>query len=64
MKKLFYVVVALVVLISAAAALLFNAPPVQDALAKRVATALLGRGAEPVDGLRVVVCGSASPLGG
>ena len=64
MKKVFCVVAALVVLISAAAALLFYAPFAQDALAKRVATALLGRGAEPVDGLRVVVCGSASPLGG
>ncbi|HIF93688.1 MAG TPA: hypothetical protein EYQ60_11270 [Myxococcales bacterium] len=64
MKKLFYVVVALVVLISAAAALLFNAPSAQDAVAKRVATAFLGQKPESVDGLRVIVCGSASPLGG
>ena len=63
MKKLFYAVIALVVSISAAAAVLFNAPAAQDAVAKRVATAFLGQTPEPVDGMRVIVCGSASPLG-
>ena len=64
MKKLVYAAIALVVLIGAAAALLFNAPAAQDAVATRVATAFLSKTLEPVDGLRVIVCGSASPLGG
>jgi ribonuclease Z len=64
LKKLFYAVIALVVLIGAAVAVLFNAPAAQDAVAKRVATALLGQKPEaPLDGMRVIVCGSASPLG-
>ena len=63
MKKLFSVVVALVVLTSAAAALVFNVPAAQDAVFKRAATAVLGQTPEPLDGMRVIVCGSASPLG-
>jgi ribonuclease Z len=64
LKKLFYAVIALVVLIGAAVAVLFNAPAAQDAVAKRVATAFLGQKPEaPLDGMRVIVCGSASPLG-
>jgi ribonuclease Z len=64
LKKLFYVIFALVVLIGAAVAVLFNAPAAQDAVAKRVATAFLGQKPEaPLDGMRVIVCGSASPLG-
>jgi ribonuclease BN (tRNA processing enzyme) len=35
----------------------------QDAVFKRAATAVLGQTPEPLDGLRVIVCGSASPLG-
>ena len=64
MKKLFYVIFALVVLIGAAVAVLWGAPAAQDAVAKRVATAFLGQKPEaPLDGMRVIVCGSASPLG-
>jgi ribonuclease Z len=63
LKKLFCAVAVLVVLIGAAAAVLFNAPAVQDAVAKRVVTSILGQTPEPLDGMRVVVCGSASPLG-
>lgn len=63
MKTLFYVAAAVVVLISAAAAVVFNVPAAQDAVAKRVASAFLGQTPEPLDGMRVIVCGSASPLG-
>ncbi|MCP4004307.1 MAG: MBL fold metallo-hydrolase [bacterium] len=63
MKKFLYFLIALVVLVGAAAAVLFNVPAAQDALAKRVATTFLGRTPERLDGLRVIVCGSASPLG-
>jgi len=63
LKKLFYAVVAMVVLIGAAAAVIFNVPAAQDAVFKRAATAVLGQTPEPLDGMRVIVCGSASPLG-
>ncbi|MCP3920943.1 MAG: MBL fold metallo-hydrolase, partial [bacterium] len=63
MKKLFYVVAALVVLISAAAAVVLNVPAAQDAVFKRAAIAVLAQTPEPPDGMRVIVCGSASPLG-
>jgi ribonuclease Z len=63
LKKLFYAVVAVAVLIGAAAAAVFNVPAVQDAVFKRGATAVLGQTLEPLDGMRVIVCGSASPLG-
>ena len=63
MKKLFYAVVAMVVLIGAAAAVVFNVPAAQDAVFERAATAVLGQTPEPLDGMRVIVCGSASPLG-
>ena len=39
------------------------APSVQDAIYKRAVTAVLDRSPEPLEGMRVVVCGSASPLG-
>jgi ribonuclease Z len=63
LKKLFYVVLALAVLIGAAAAVVVNVPAAQDRVFKRGATAVLGQTPEPLDGMRVVVCGSASPLG-
>jgi ribonuclease Z len=63
LRKLFYVVVAMVVLIGAAAAVVFNVPAVQDAVFKRTATAVLAQTPELLDGMRVIVCGSASPLG-
>jgi ribonuclease Z len=63
LKKVFSVAVAMVVLIGAAAALVFNVPAAQDAVFKRAATAVLGQTPEPLDGMRVIVCGSASPLG-
>lgn len=63
MKQLFYVVVAMVVLIGAAAAAVLDVPAAQDRVFKRAATAVLGQTPEPLDGMRVIVCGSASPLG-
>jgi ribonuclease Z len=63
LKKLFYAVVAMAVLIGAAAAVVFNVPAAQDAVFKRAATAVLAQTLEPLDGMRVIVCGSASPLG-
>ena len=63
MKKLVYAVVAVVLLIGTAAAVVLNVPAAQDAVFERGATAVLGQAPEPLDGMRVVVCGSASPLG-
>ncbi len=63
MKRLLYFLIALVVLVGAAAVVLFNVPAAQDAFFKRAATAVLAQAPEPLDGMRVIVCGSASPLG-
>jgi ribonuclease Z len=63
LKKLFYAAAAMVALIGAAAAVVLNVPAAQDAVFKRAATAVLAQAPEPLDGMRVVVCGSASPLG-
>ena len=54
------VVVAVALLMSGAACV----PAAEDALFRRAVTAAMEKAPEPVDGLRVVVCGSASPLGG
>ena len=53
----------MVVLIGAAATVALNVPAAQDVGFKRAATAVLGQTLEPLDGMRVIVCGSASPLG-
>jgi ribonuclease Z len=59
-----FAIAALTAVLGAAAALSLNVPALQDVLVKRGATATLGRTLEPLDGvMRVVVCGSASPLG-
>ena len=63
MKKILIGILILAVLIGAAAAFVFNTATGQDALFKRAATANMSQAAEKFDGLRVVVCGSASPLG-
>ncbi len=63
MKKLFIIVIALLAIAAAAAAVVYNTPSGQDAIFKQAAGALMGRSAKPINGLRVVVCGSASPLG-
>lgn len=58
--RLCCVVIAAAVLISTAACV----PAVEDALFRRAAAAVLEQPPESLDGLRVIVCGSASPLGG
>ena len=63
MKKLLYIALLIAVLIGAGAALVLNTEAGQDALIKRAAASMLGQTPETFDGLRVVVCGSASPLG-
>lgn len=63
MKKFIYIVIALVVALGAAAAIVFNTAPGQDAVFKRAASAVLSQPPPQFDGMRVVVCGSASPLG-
>jgi ribonuclease Z len=63
MKKALYTIVILAVIAGGAAALVFYTDSGQDALFKRAATALMSQRADEFDGMRVVVCGSASPLG-
>jgi len=63
MKKLLAALVAVIVLIGVAAAVVLYVPAGQDAAFRRGATAVLSRAPEPLDGMRVIVCGSASPLG-
>lgn len=63
MKKLLYATLAMVVLLAAAAAVVYNTPGGQDAVFGRAAKAMMGQTPTPLNGMRVVVCGSASPLG-
>ena len=63
MKKTLYTILILVVVAGGAAAFVYNTATGQDALFNRAASALMARAADEFDGLRVVVCGSASPLG-
>ena len=63
MKKTLYALLILAVLAGGATAFMFNTAAGQDALFKRAATAVMTRAVDEFDGLRVVVCGSASPLG-
>jgi ribonuclease Z len=51
------------VVLGVAAAIIYNTAAGQDAFFKQAATAIMSQSPEPFDGLRVVVCGSASPLG-
>lgn len=63
MRKLSLIVVLIAVVIAVIAAIALNNPSTQDELFKRVANTMVGAPAPAFDGLRVVVCGSASPLG-
>lgn len=51
------------VLIAAIAAAVYNTSAGQDALFRVAATSLMSQDPVPIDGMQVVVCGSASPLG-
>ena len=63
MRKFVYVLLIGILLLGGIGAVLFNTPAAQDALFKRAAETMMGRAPDTFDGLRVVVCGSASPLG-
>lgn len=63
MKKLIYGLLILAAIVAVGAALVLNTHSGQDVLLKRVIKMMMGQRAEPIDGMRVVVCGSASPLG-
>lgn len=63
MKKTLYVIAILAVIIGGAAAFLLNTATGQDALFNRLASGLMNQQPDQFEGLRVVVCGSASPLG-
>ncbi len=63
MKKLIYVAGTVVLAIVAIVVAVYNTASGQDALFARAAKALMAQSAAPLNGMRVVVCGSASPLG-
>lgn len=63
MKKILIVILVIALLIGAALAFVLNTATGQDAFFKRAATAAMSQTADEFDGMRVVVCGSASPLG-
>mgnify|MGYP001821854206 CR=1 FL=1 len=64
MKRVLFALLAVLALIGVLAFLAFNTESGQDALLQRGVSNMLGQGAPPPpDGMRVVVCGSASPLG-
>ena len=63
MKKLVMVIVGFGLVLAAGAALIYNTTAGQDWLMQRAAGAVLGQTPDPVEHLRVVICGSASPLG-
>lgn len=63
-KKILSVTTTLLLIILAAGTVAYNSHTVQDALFKNAARAVLSQApAPPIEGLRVIVCGSASPLG-
>ena len=63
MKKLLITLGVLFAVVGLIAFLAFNTESGQDALFERAASTMLGQTPAPPDGLRVVICGSASPLG-
>lgn len=63
MKKVIVSLLVISALLVGASAAIFYTPAGQDALLKRVLSIAMNQASESFDGLRVVVCGSASPLG-
>lgn len=63
MKKLVIGILVIAALGAAAATVIYTTAAGQDAFFKRAATSVMSRTPEPLNGMRVVVCGSASPLG-
>ena len=63
MRKPFIIAAVIAVVIGGLLLVLFNVPAAQDKLFVRLVSAIGNSPASQPDGLRVVVCGSASPLG-
>jgi len=64
MKKVIVAIGAVIALAAVAAVVVYNTAGGQDAVFKQATSAVMNRAAPEIfDGLRVVVCGSASPLG-
>ena len=63
MKKLLIAVLILIAVIAVIGAIAYNTTAGQDAIYKRAIAAAMSPQDNSFDGLRVVVCGSASPLG-
>ena len=63
MKRTFQVTVAILIALILLGSILYRTAPVQDALMRTGVAAMLSSTPETFDGLQVVVCGSASPLG-
>jgi ribonuclease Z len=63
MKPLIYTALAIVTGALLVALLAYNTAPGQDALLRRALERAMAPPPAPPDGLRIVVCGSASPLG-
>ena len=63
MKKILYAILIILTILGVIATVVYNTAAGQDAIFKRAAGAIMGQSPDTFDGLRVVVCGSASPLG-
>jgi ribonuclease Z len=63
MQQLLYVLAGAALVIAIVAAGVYNSTAGQDALFSTAAKNQMGQSMAPVDGMRVVICGSASPLG-
>lgn len=63
MRKLMTGLAVLVAILVVAGTVVYNTAAGQDAIFKRAASAVLSAPSAGFDGMRVVVCGSASPLG-
>ena len=63
MKKTLYILAVVAIIMAVAAVAVYNSAAGQDALFRTAAKAQMAQTTVPPDGLRVVICGSASPLG-
>ncbi len=63
MKKNLLRLLAIVALLSSTAIVFYNSTTGQDVIFKRVVSLLMKQAPDELQGIRVVICGSASPLG-
>jgi ribonuclease Z len=63
MKKLFYIIATFTVAAAVLATAVYNTAAGQDSIFESAAKTLMSQSPAQFDGMRVVVCGSASPLG-